>query len=57
MDIKNAAHVTAAGHGLELVPIHRPAMFEVRTGLTSDYGNVQANIVCECGKWFMGYIQ
>ena len=47
VNVSSPAQISMTGAGLKSVPVHKPTTFEVRTGLSHDYGNLVANILCE----------
>ena len=49
IDIVSAANITASGNGLQLVPVNRPAHFEVKTGGYGHVGDagIQVQVTCK----------
>ena len=48
VNVTPRAQISMTGAGLNSVPLHKPTTFEVRTGLSQDYGKIVAKILCEC---------
>ena len=48
VDIRSAAHISASGRGLQMVPARVPASFDVQTGGTGQDGSLVTTVLCKC---------